>query len=672
MDSDLAGRVRNTSLPKSKNLLPFFEAVVNSIQALDDSSRPPEERRIEVEIIRHPVLKEGKNGKELLPGPIKDIEIFDNGPGFNDENMQSFRKLDSTNKQQYGCKGFGRVLWLKAFGKTEVESVYKDKEGQFHARNFAFSLTSSPEIQPIGTEETTEKDTWTKVKLQNLSNDYSCNKNTDSIAQSLLDHCIWYFLQPGGAPNIFLKDGDSSIRLQDVFDSRCQEIATPEQIAIGEESFDLTHVKVRSSGQKDSFIAFAANSRLVRKDSLDGKISGFLSPMHDDTGAYSYVCFVSSPYLDVRVRSERTDFDIPAKSTPDDALKELSWEEIERSVLQSVQTKLKDDLAQNLKKAEEELQSFIDSDAPQYRILMEDIRSEQDFPPCGSTASEKEQFLHKRMLKRREHLREEGSSLLKDAGEKPYEDYAQKMKAYLRDVSDQNKSALVDHVIHRKVILDILEKAMTRKDDGKYSREESIHTLIMPLRKDSNHMEFEDMNLWLIDDRLAYHNYLASDKPLNQTPITDSKSTDRPDILALQVPDTPMLVSDRPLPLSAITVVELKRPMRSDVDKKTPVDQAIGYIDELRSGRLTTAQGRPIQPADNIPAFCYIITDVVGKELEKMIKDFSLTPTADNLSYFGYSNGHKVYVEVITYDGLLNAAKERNKIFFDKLGLKGF
>ena len=672
MDSDLAGRVRNTSLPKSKNLLPFFEAVVNSIQALDDSSRPPEERRIEVEIIRHPVLKEGKNGKELLPGPIKDIEIFDNGPGFNDENMQSFRKLDSTNKKQYGCKGFGRVLWLKAFGKTEVESVYKDKEGQFHARNFAFSLTSSPEIQPIGTEETTEKDTWTKVKLQNLSNDYSCNKNTDSIAQSLLDHCIWYFLQPGGAPNIFLKDGDSSIRLQDVFDSRCQEIATPEQIAIGEESFDLTHVKVRSSGQKDSFIAFAANSRLVRKDSLDGKISGFLSPMHDDTGAYSYVCFVSSPYLDVRVRSERTDFDIPAKSTPDDALKELSWEEIERSVLQSVQTKLKDDLAQNLKKAEEELQSFIDSDAPQYRILMEDIRSEQDFPPCGSTASEKEQFLHKRMLKRREHLREEGSSLLKDAGEKPYEEYAPKMKTYLRDVSDQNKSALVEYVIHRKVILDILEKAMSRKDDGKYSREESIHTLIMPLRKDSDHMEFEDMNLWLIDDRLAYHNYLASDKPLNQTPITDSKSTDRPDILALQVPDTPMLVSDRPLPLSAITVVELKRPMRSDVDKKTPVDQAIGYIDELRSGRLTTAQGRPIQPAENIPAFCYIITDVVGKELEKMIKDFSLTPTADNLSYFGYSNGHKVYVEVITYDGLLNAAKERNKIFFDKLGLKGF
>ena len=672
MDSDLSGRVRNTSLPKSKNLLPFFEAVVNSIQTLDDSDRPENEKIIEIEVIRQPVLKEGTDGKDVAPGPIKNFVVSDNGPGFNDDNMRSFQMLDSTNKQQYGCKGFGRVLWLKAFGNVEIESVFKDQGGRFHERNFIFSMRPGKEVDHPEAQESTEQDTRTTVNLLNMLKDYLCYKSTESIAQSLLDHCIWYFLRPGGAPDIILKDGETSIRLQDVFDSHCQEKAIPEEIEIAGEAFSLTHVKVRSSGQKDSFVAFAANSRLVKKDNLDGKISGFMSPMRDGDGSYSYVCFVSSPYLDVRVRPERTDFDIPAKRVSEDLLNELSWEDIESSVLQSIQRQLKEDLALNLKQAEKELQDFIDNEAPQYRILMEDIRRDQDFPPCGSTASVKEQFLHKRMLKRREHLREEGSSLLKDAAEKPYEEYAPKMKTYLRDVSDQNKSALVEYVIHRKVILDILEKAMSRKDDGKYSREESIHTLIMPRWKDSDHTEFDDMNLWLVDERLAYHNYLASDKPLDQMPITDSKSIDRPDLLALQVSDNPMLVSDRPIPLSAITVVELKRPMRSDVDKKTPVDQAIGYIEELRSGRLTTAQGRPIQPAENIPAFCYIITDVIWKELEKMIKDFSLTPTADNLSYFGYSNGHKVYVEVITYDGLLNAAKERNKIFFDKLGLKGF
>ena len=36
MDSNLRGRLRNTSLPKSNALLPLYEAVVNSIHAIDE------------------------------------------------------------------------------------------------------------------------------------------------------------------------------------------------------------------------------------------------------------------------------------------------------------------------------------------------------------------------------------------------------------------------------------------------------------------------------------------------------------------------------------------------------------------------------------------------------------------------------------------------------------
>ena len=129
---------------------------------------------------------------------------------------------------------------------------------------------------------------------------------------------------------------------------------------------------------------------------------------------------------------------------------------------------------------------------------MESLRRDQDFPPCGSSSADKEEFLHKRMLKWRATIKAEGNSLLKDAGEKPYEEYAPRMEAYLKDVSEQNKSSLVEYVIRRKTILDILEKAMSRGDNEKYSREEVIHTLITPRWKDSNHMEFDDMNLWLI------------------------------------------------------------------------------------------------------------------------------------------------------------------------------
>lgn len=36
MKVDIAGKVRNTVLPRSKPLLPVFEAVVNSLQALEE------------------------------------------------------------------------------------------------------------------------------------------------------------------------------------------------------------------------------------------------------------------------------------------------------------------------------------------------------------------------------------------------------------------------------------------------------------------------------------------------------------------------------------------------------------------------------------------------------------------------------------------------------------
>ncbi|MGO0307808.1 hypothetical protein ACTL6P_14595 [Endozoicomonas acroporae] len=39
LHTNLAGRLRNTNLPKSHGLLPVFEAVVNSIQSLEEANR---------------------------------------------------------------------------------------------------------------------------------------------------------------------------------------------------------------------------------------------------------------------------------------------------------------------------------------------------------------------------------------------------------------------------------------------------------------------------------------------------------------------------------------------------------------------------------------------------------------------------------------------------------
>ena len=39
------------------------------------------------------------------------------------------------------------------------------------------------------------------------------------------------------------------------------------------------------------------------------------------------------------------------------------------------------------------------------------------------------------------------------------------------------------------------------------------------------------------------------------------------------------------------------------------------------------------------------------------------------MGYFGYSKSYGAFIEVISYNRLVQSAKERNKAFFDQLGL---
>ena len=47
----------------------------------------------------------------------------------------------------------------------------------------------------------------------------------------------------------------------------------------------------------------------------------------------------------------------------------------------------------------------------------------------------------------------------------------------------------------------------------------------------------------------------------------------------------------------------------------------------------------------------------------------NLRPTHDRLGYFGFNEPNKAYIEVISFDRLVNAATERSRAFFDRLGL---
>lgn len=144
MNTDLAGRLRNTPLPRSHGLLPLFEAVVNSIQAVAASGLQPADGEIVVDILRvpqQPMLLDAQGRRGAPPQePIMGFKVRDNGCGFDDANLQSFQTLDSAFKAAEGCRGVGRLLWLKAFDSVRVVSDFYGTSNVLLRRAFSFTV----------------------------------------------------------------------------------------------------------------------------------------------------------------------------------------------------------------------------------------------------------------------------------------------------------------------------------------------------------------------------------------------------------------------------------------------------------------------------------------------------------------------------------------------------
>ena len=154
LKTSLIGKINNLPQFKGEALLPIFEAVVNSIQSIEE----------------HGNLKDGKitvvinrDGQNSLPfdtekQKIIGFEIIDNGVGFDDTNFDSFLTSDTTHKLEKGCKGIGRFFWLKAFDHIEISSVYSNN-GINRKRSFRFTRQN-------GISNT--KDTTTKSKQETI------------------------------------------------------------------------------------------------------------------------------------------------------------------------------------------------------------------------------------------------------------------------------------------------------------------------------------------------------------------------------------------------------------------------------------------------------------------------------------------------------------------------
>ena len=122
MDINFRGLVELHTLPTSEPLLPLYEAIVNSIQSINQSNTVNGEIRIYIERDTSPSFF------DVWETDIENIVIQDNGSGFNEDNFKSFNTYATDFKKMLGCKGVGRIIWLKAFTSVNVEVFMRKVE----------------------------------------------------------------------------------------------------------------------------------------------------------------------------------------------------------------------------------------------------------------------------------------------------------------------------------------------------------------------------------------------------------------------------------------------------------------------------------------------------------------------------------------------------------------
>jgi hypothetical protein len=266
-------------------------------------------------------------------------------------------------------------------------------------------------------------------------------------------------------------------------------------------------------------------------------------------------------------------------------------------------------------------------------------------------------------------LREQGQELLQaqSASDSEFDRYAAQFDEYLTKVSDANKADLARYVLHRRLVLDFLYKLLGLQDDGKYPLENRVHQLIFPMGQTSNEVFADNHNLWLVDERLVYHKFLASDQPFRKQVPLVNKSGKEPDIIVFD--SACAFVSQPDGPFQTVTILELKRPRRTAYDdKENPIRQIREYIQIIRSGKARTPSGHEVPVSLAVHFYCYIIADK-AEQLDDIAKEAQLDPTPDGQGYFGYLKHENAYIEVFSYQQMLSNAKQRNAVFFDKLGV---
>ncbi|MBR3029515.1 MAG: sensor histidine kinase [Bacteroidales bacterium] len=658
---------------RSTSLTPIIEAVCNSIEAIGKSVVDGKIRII--------LKRDGSQDLGLESAPVKGeiiaVDIIDNGEGFTDENRESFDTFKSDHKLSSGGKGFGRFMFLKYFNRVTVESVYR-KDEIYYKRTFTFGhadeIIEDETNDPL---EGTEHQTGTTIHLSSIKVK-DLDKGIDVIARKLVERLLSYFASDDPSiPTISIEEEDESEKcilnryvgptsdIQQIGDAMPIEVQGREH----KYPFTVKVYKIYYSAITNK-ICLTANLREVTESSLHNFIPEFKETMSEVTPEgiqknFMVKVYVHGDYLDENVITERDGFNFDKES--ESPLFELSEKMIYKEAAQVAKSFFSSDIEDRYKRKKADVEHYVFSQAPWNKTLLKDV--DMDSIPVGISDFDLEMRFQKMKFDKEQKARIAIIKYMAKSQEEEDEvDVAQieeDVNHILALVTESQKNDLAHYVCLRKKVIELYDELRKRIEGGKAHKESEMHNLFFPMIKTDREVDYENNNLWLLDERFNFTQYIASDKVISNV---DHKEPD----LALFYEESKFYRNGENIITSPIAIVEFKRPKRTNYpDTENPIMQALRYAKKILEGKYEMPDGIEKIDVDpnRTPVYVFIVCDITEKIKEFAHMTGSLTIAPDQEGFFGFIKDFNAYVEIKSYKKVITDAKMRNQIFFNKLGL---
>ena len=646
---------------------PLVELVVNAIQAIDAKGMP--NGLVEIEVLR--------NGQADVLDRLEDVDGFvvkDNGIGFTKSNRDAFDTLYTEQKIADGGKGFGRFTCLKYFDQVKVSSTFAEGDA---FRDRVFRMGMDKDIIVDEKEGASDAHaTGATVEISGIRSVRFPDKKLETISRVVVERLLPYFVDKERVcPRVVIRDANKptdSISLNDYLGKANSQIV---EMRVDEGTFSLSgRMKMKrpfrsaysnSSRRRTakSKVSLVAHRREVTDNPLESYIPEFAEeffepgPDQDLAKGRNFVikAYVFGDYLNDNVSLERGEFRF---QTDTDLLNGISQNDIEQKAAEIVQSVVGAEIAERKRRKEVRISEYVTNDAPWHRILAKEV----DFSalPMRPSNQDIELHLQKKKFEKEIATRTQVTAVLNS--ENP-DELGEKIAQLIERISDNSKNDLIHYVSMRKCVLDLFSKSLEIGADGKHKSEGEVHDIIMPRKKDSEELNYDAHNLWILDERLNFTSYVSSDKPLQS-------SGDRTDIT---VYNRRVAYRGDNEASNPITIFEFKKPQRDDFadpsSREDPVQQIIRYVNQIREGKFRTPTGRDILVNDTTPFYGYVVCDLTKKVKDWLQKEKNFTPMPDGLGWFNWSGNISLYMEVLSWTKLLRDAEMRNKIFFNKLGI---